>query len=189
MSVNRSSRALGGDRLAKFVNAKPRRFDHAPPFGMRRQHDDRDVRHWEYARRAHDAHELGPVQHRQVPVEDHHVGCQRTDHVEPGDAIARFIDHADADIHQEVAGDLAHVLVVVDDQYAQALNYRVEMTFRLYLQHAIQLGMRDFPLLFSARTPFPLSKGNRSTWRDHGRYSGGAPNARLLDGGKQSLAC
>ena len=74
------------------VDADPHRLDHAPALAMGAEHDDRNVRHRKHAGRAHDAHQLGAVEQRQFPIEDHDVGREGADGVEPGDAVAGFVD-------------------------------------------------------------------------------------------------
>ena len=46
-----------------------------------------------------------------------------------GDAVARLVDLAHADIDQQSAHDLAHELVVVDDQHAEALDEKLDVGF------------------------------------------------------------
>ena len=65
-----------------------------------------------------------------TPVEDHDVGREHADGLEPGDAVGRFVDVLHAQIDQQVAHDLAHELVVVDDQNLD----RVDELFELVRQ-------------------------------------------------------
>ena len=74
---------LRRDRLdQEFVHAEPDRGRHPRLQSDIGQHDDRQVRLGKDARRAHDAHDLAPVQHRHVPIHDHDVGIDVADGVE-----------------------------------------------------------------------------------------------------------
>src|SRR4029078_7217827 len=106
-----------------FVDAQSHCLDHAPALGVRAQHDDRDIRHRKHAWGAHDAHEFGAVEQRQLPIEDHHVGPDGADRIEPGDAVARFVNLAHADVDEQIAHDLAHELVVVDHKHSKVVNH------------------------------------------------------------------
>ena len=69
-----------------------------------------------HARRAHDAHDLAPVQHRHVPIHDHDVGVDGADGVERGDAVGRLVGRLDAEIGQHHSRQPARIGVAVRDQ-------------------------------------------------------------------------
>jgi hypothetical protein len=83
----------------------------------------------------HDAHKLGTVEERHLPVEEHHVGPDGAKGVERGNAVARFVDILDAAIDQEIADHLAHILIVVDHQHAQRLDAIRQLFLRQLGRH------------------------------------------------------
>jgi hypothetical protein len=81
----------------------------------------------ERCRRAHHLDELQPVHHRHFPIDEHDVGVDFLDGVKSRGAIARFVNAHDADRSQHRAHDLAHVMVVVDDQDLDRRKTRFEV--------------------------------------------------------------
>ena len=80
------------------------------------QHDNRHIRDRECRRRAHHLDELQPVDQPHFPIDEHDVGVDVLDGVKSCGAVVGFVDVLDADRSEHRAHDLAHVMVVVDDQ-------------------------------------------------------------------------
>ena len=83
---------------------------------MAGQHDDRHVGNRKYAGRAHDAHQLGAVEQRHLPVEDHHVGAMILLHLDAGRAVVGG-DDAEALRRQLELDEAKHPGLVVDSQH------------------------------------------------------------------------
>ena len=108
---------LRRDRLdQEFVHAEPHRCGDARLQSHVGQHDDRQVRLGIDARRAHDAHDLAPVQDRHLPIHDHDVGVDRADGVKCADTVAGLIGRLDPEIGQHHSRQPACVGVAVRDQ-------------------------------------------------------------------------
>ena len=75
-------------------------------------------------------------------------GAEGADGVEPGDAVAGFVDVLHADVEQEIAHDLAHVGVVVDHQDAERLDQRLDLVL---VERSHAHGARD-PRVAERRT-------------------------------------
>ena len=67
------------------------------------------------------------IEHRQVPVEKHHVGVAGANRFQRGEAVHRFDNDAGAQIHQHAARQSPHELIAVGDQDVEALDHAVEM--------------------------------------------------------------
>jgi hypothetical protein len=69
-----------------------------------------------------------PGEHRQVPVEKHHVGIAGADRFKRGQSVDRLDHNARAEIHQHAACQPPRELVAVGDQDVETLDHSVEIT-------------------------------------------------------------
>jgi hypothetical protein len=104
------------------VDARVARLHHALDLGVRGQHDDRHEGVGAVGRAPHVAGELQPVDRLHPQVADHEVEAARAQHLKRRRAIGRAADRLDAEATQDLRQQVERVLVVVDEQNANALE-------------------------------------------------------------------
>ena len=101
--------------------------------------DDRRIRNRERGRRAHHLDELQAVDGRHFPIDEDDVGIDVFDGLKSGGAVVGFMDVLHADRHEHGAHDLAHVMIVIDDQDLDRRKARFEVLWDIDLHDAFAI--------------------------------------------------
>ena len=120
---NPPMQAVGGDRLDhELGHARIPGRHHALALGMPGQHDDRGEGAGIRVRLPDHLDEIQSVEHRHRPVDDHDVGREFGEGLEPAHAVRRLIDLARPEALQQRLQDAAHMRVVLDHQEAKLVE-------------------------------------------------------------------